>query len=356
VSEKTSLPESILNHIAWDDECNPIWPASAFFLRRNIAHYLFPHKLDTVKALKVLDVLKNPLISLPELKNPTYLSAETLSPQEKEFLCEHFLSQEGWQNAAKGQAFLVDASAHFLATLNVEDHLLLQWIDCKGKWEHAWKMLSQIESSIGETIDYAFSPHFGYLTSNPKFCGTSLTAICYLHLPALIFSKKLEGALHSCLGTSVDSSGLFGDKEAFIGDFVVLRNNHTLGITEQTILNDLHKTATALILAEKNERLSFQKNDSLELKDQISRAYGLLMHSYQLETKEALNALSQIKLGINLGWIRGISDEEVNELFFRCRRAHLLQSHQKISLDKKELSATRAQYLHDRLRKTTCHF
>ncbi len=94
----------------------------------------------------------------------------------------------------------------------------------------------------------------------------------------------------------------------------------------------------------------------MPLKDKMSRAYGLLLHSYQLETKEALNALSQIKLGIDLGWIQGINDQEINELLFRCRRAHLAQSHEKISLHTKDLSEARAAYLHEKLQKTTLQF
>jgi protein arginine kinase len=115
-------------------------------------------------------------------------------------------------------------------------------------------------------------------------------------------------------------------------------------------------TATKLVLSEQTQRLQYKKTSPPDLKDRISRAYGLLMHSYQLETKEALSAISQIKLGIDLGWVQGMTDDEINEIFFRCRRAHLLQTQEKISLDKKELAHTRAEYLHQKLRQTTLSF
>ena len=345
----------MLTHAPWDPSSNPIWPASCFFLRRNIAKYPFPGKLSERESSQLLPLLQKLLLDVPELKTPLYFSADTLSALEKEFLCEHFLSQEGLQNTDKRQAFIIDESAHFLATLNVHDHLALQWVDCKGKWQEAWETLRKIETSIGNKLEYAFSPKFGYLTSNPALCGTALGVSCYLHLPTLILSNKLEETLHSGLDENVQASGLFG-KEELVGDFIILKNSFTLGASEGTILKELHKASTLLVLAEKDERLSQKKNPSLELKDKMSRSYGLLLHSYQLDTKEALNALSQIKLGIDLGWIKGISDEEINELFFRCRRAHILKAHEKISLDTKELSAARAEYLHKQLQKATLQF
>lgn len=355
MDEKSRLPESILTHIPWESHSNPIWPASSFFLRRNIASYPFPGKLSPAQTLQILPLLEKKLLNLPELKSPLYLPADSLSAQEKEFLCEHFLCEESAHHASKGQGFVIDESSHFLASFNLTDHLTLQWIDCRESWQGAWEALNQIESSIGNDLEYAFSPQFGYLTSHPNLCGTSLSVICYLHLPALIISNKLEEVLKDHQQDSVEASGLFGLSSDFIGDFVLLKNKCTLGVTEASILKDLHATATYLTLAEKNERLFFEKEPPLDLKDRISRAYGLLLHSCQIETKEALDALSQIKLGIDLGWIQGMSDEEVNELLFSCQRAHLLQA-EKISLNKKELKAARAEYLHKKLQKTTLQF
>ena len=351
-----NLPDTILHNIPWDQSSNPIWPASCFFLHRNLSDYSFPSKLSPEQSSKLLEELKTVFLNLQELKDPSYLPAEILSAQEKEFLCEHFLGQEGWQNASKGQAFIFDSSAKFLALLNFQDHLLLQLIDCKGEWEQAWNSLNKIEESIGAKLAYAFCPRFGYLTSNPKRSGLGLLAVCYLHLPGLIRSKTLIDTLKVDPNPGIEALGLLGNMDEMVGDFLVLKNNYTIGLTEEAILNDLYKTASYLILSEKAQRLQYKETNSPEIKDAISRAYGLLMHSYQLETQEALNALSQIKLGIDLGWVTGISDEEINEIFFRCRRAHIAQSDQKISLNEKELAHARAEHLHGKLKKITLTF
>lgn len=309
--------------------------------------------MDEHQSLQILEILKTPLLKLKNLNKPICLHAEALSALEKEFLCEHFLCREGWQNASKGQAFILDDSAKFLGALNIEDHLHLQWVDCKGEWEKAWGALNTIETAVGETLNYAFSEKFGYLTADPFVCGTGLLIVCYLHLPALIFSKQLEQVLLTQKEESVIAQTMFGHMTSPVGDFVLLQNKYTLGLIEETILRDLHLTSTKLILSEKALRLQYKENPPSELKDLVSRAYGLLMHSYQLQTQEALDALSKLKLGTDLGWIKGISDDLINEIFFRCRRAHLSQSREKPPVDKKELSHARAEFLHQQLKQAT---
>lgn len=351
-----NLPNTILHHNLWDSSGNPIWPVSSFSLYRNIAKYPFPAKLTEPHSSQLLQILQAILTDTPLLQTPTYLPAESLSPQEKEFLCEHFLSQENWQNACKGQAFVIDDSAHFLAVCNVKEHLVLEWIDYKGSWQETWKLLDQLDTALGEKIDYAFSSQFGYLTSNPALCGTALVAHCYLHLPALIFSGTLFDVLTSTDEESVQAISLLGHTHNFIGDLLILKNTYTLGVTEESILQTLHAVATQLVLEEKNTRQLYRKDPPIELKDKISRAYGLLLHSCQLDAKEAFDALSQIKLGIDLGWIQGMSDAEINELFFQCRRAHLLQSQEKIFFTSRDLAETRSLYLHQKLKKITLHF
>ncbi len=348
-----NLPDCILHHIPWESQNNPIWAASCFSLYRNIADYAFPDQLQEEQASQILQILHNLLLKIPYLQDPVYLPAETLSSQEKEFLSEHFLCQEGWQNACKGQAFVTDSSAHFLAVCNIQEHLLLKWIDYKGTLQKTWQILNQVESMLGEKIDYAFSSRFGYLTSNPSHCGTALIIHCYLHLPSLIFSNTLMDTLQDCADNNVQANNLLGESKNFMGDLLILKNTYTLGVSEELILQSLHSVASQLVLAEQNARMLYKKNPPIELKDKINRAYGLLMHSCQLDAKEAFDALSQIKLGIDLGWIQGINDAEINELFFQSRRAHLSQTQEKLFCTTSELAQARSVYLHQKLQKIT---
>ncbi len=104
------------------------------------------------------------------------------------------------------------------------------------------------------------------------------------------------------------------------------------------------------MVEENTVRNHLRKEENAMVMDKVSRAYGVLIHSYQIETVEALNAISLLKLGADLGWLEGVSPQDLNRLFFECRRAHLLSKfEQEVVQDK--LPHKRAEFIHSTLQK-----
>lgn len=341
------LPDSLLKHTPWENESNPIWLASSFLLHRNLARFHFPPKMSERELQHTLAQLKEPLLKSPLLQAPTLLQAEMTSPLDKEYLFEHFLCMEGFQNTLAGQGFIVDNSGTFFGKVNILDHLQLQLIDNTGSWEKIWNKLSELETAIGTSVEYAFSSKFGYLTSDPNDCGTGLTTYVFLHLPALVHTHQLEETLLKQKEEGVEAIGMGGNVKELTGDILILSNNCTLGVNEESTLHSIHGTMMKLMALEKSLRTHLQTENNAEIKDQVSRAFGLLLHSYQLQTKEALDALSLVKLALSLGWVEGITDAKLNTLFFQCRRAHLLHLlGQQQTADPQEVAQRRAEFLH----------
>lgn len=346
MTEKSNLPSVLLEHTPWDAGSNPIWPATAFTLHRNLSRYNFPPKLSAAHFQQTLMSLSENLLQSPSLEKAQFIKAEALDANDKEFLYEHFLCTEGFQNTLSGQGFVIDNSAYFLALINIDDHLQLRQIECQGNFESAWNKLNQIETALGSATEFAFSPRFGYLTSDPRQCGTGLIVQAYLHLPALIHTEQLPSTLQKQKEEGIIAAGMGGSLDDLFGDLLVLQNSYTLGLSEENILHDMHSTAMKLTALEKTLRTHLKNEDNLDMKDQISRAYGLILHSYQLQTKEALSALSLIKLGVDLDWIGGISDSTINTLFFQCRRAHLSHILGQHLIDPHEIARKRAEFVH----------
>jgi protein arginine kinase len=350
MKEKINIPPFLLGHIPWENHVDPIWTASTFVLHRNLSKFCFPPKLSGPQMVPMISTLQSSLMKNPLLKTPFFLPAEKLSPLDKEYLFEHFLSQSNFQNTMEGQGFLVDESSCFLAMLNIDDHIQLQLVDAQGNWDHSWNLLSQIDTALGESLDYAFSSRFGYLTSDPGLCGTGLEVYVYLHLPALIRTGKLSETLLKENDEEIIATGMQGTLDELVGDFILLKNRYTLGVSEEHILKNLYAAAMKLMAIEKTLRAQLSQENNAEIKDQISRAYGLLMHSFQLQTKEALTSLSLIKLGIDLGWVKGINDKKLNEIFFKCQRAHLAHFYKLSEIDPKAILHTRAEFIHSELK------
>lgn len=343
----SSLPPFLAEHTLWEEDKNPIWLGSSLLLQRNFARYKFPTKLSEPDMAKVSSLLAEALQK--NVKASTYFSADKLTPLDKEFIFEHFLCLESFQNADKGQGFLIDETGHFLAQINLKNHLQLQLIDTSPDLLTAWTQIAKLETEIGKALDYAFSPKFGYLTSDPTLCGTALQALLFLHVPALHHTGQLHEVLGKQTEDDIITMGLEGALDDLVGDFLILKNRYTLGVTEEGLLHALQNTAMKFTSAEKALRTHLKETGNAEIKDLVSRAYGLLIHSYQLQTKEALNALSLIKLGLDLGWISGITSQALNTLFFKCRRAHLAHLLNEKTLDPQDMPHKRAEFIHKAL-------
>lgn len=328
----------------WNDNTNDIWLASTLRLYRNLSTFKFPNKLDKKNRTQIISLISNNSDLKKRLSNPETIKAENLTPQEKEYLYEHFLSSESFHHAHSGEAFILDDSGKFLLTLNIHEHLVFYTSTVKGDLENAWNQLVDMEISLGQTLNYAFNPKFGFLTANPNYCGTGLLTHVYLHLPALIFTSQIETLLKEHEKKQILFSSFQGEKNEFVGDILTLYNNCTIGLSSEDIINSLHTTATKLSVAEKSCRNQIKKDSSPLIRDKVSRAFGLLTHSYQLETKEALQAISLCKLGVELDWISGVDHKTLNNLFFTLRRAHLQQTlHEESSLE--NLPLKRAEFI-----------
>jgi len=351
MAEKSNLPPYLLQHTLWENEINPIWLSTTFTLHRNLAKFNFPPKINAAQMTQTCSLIQEQLSKNPSLQNPLFLKAEMLSPLDKEFLFEHFLCPEGFQNTLDGQGFAIDQSGQFFAEVNIQNHLQLHLIDGKGSWEKAWNHLNQIEMAIASAAPFSFSQKFGYLTSDPSLCGTALSVQAFLHLPALIRTHQLQETLIKQAEEGIAFSGMQGTLDDIVGDILVVQNRFTLGESEEGILHSIHSMAMKLMALEKTLRSHLKTSSSGEIKDQVSRALGLLLHSYQLQAKETLDALSLMKLGASIGWVVGITDETLNHLFFQCRKAHLLHLLGNLELtDLQDIAHKRAEFLHQHMK------
>lgn len=337
----------------WQNNDNNIWLASTINLHRNIQKFNFPGKLSTERRKQVVSVLSKEILSINTLKNPKLIRAEEIGPFEKEFLLEHFLSNDNFIQAHSGEAFIIDETGQFLASFNLRDHLHLQLIDCKGELENSWNKLLKIETAIGQNISFAYNPKYGFQTADMGNCGTALIVSIYLQLPALVHTEKLDEILEKNADENIALFGIQGDPTEIIGDVLVIQNNYSLGITEETIISNLRAFTTKMLVEENSARNHIRSNDNAETKDKVSRAFGILTHSYQIDAIEALNAISLLKLGSEMSWVGGISREGINNLFFNCRRSHLLsQFPEKTNLSQEEIIHKRAEFIHKMLAQT----
>lgn len=335
----------------WAQKQNTIWLASTLSLERNLERFKFPAKLSAEERKQIVSLISGDLMHSLALDKPVFVRAEEASSLDKELLYEYFMPLHSFVGAHGGEGFIIDTKGRFLATINVRNHLNLLILETREELEQALQELVKIETDLGKTVHYAYSPNFGFLNSSASHCGTGFIARSFLQLPALIHLKKLELSLSRLKQEGLSFTSLYGgSSHDFAGDIVIVSNQFTLGVTEETILSLLRHAIMRLILDEKALRQHAKAHGSPELMDRVSRAYGVIVHSYKIEVAEALDAISLLKLAVELDWLSGIEIPELNGLFFHCRRGHLTAQIDK-GISMEELPHHRSLFLRKALEK-----
>jgi len=310
----------------WLRGCGPqghIVFSSRVRLARNLRERPFPGWAKKGERIEVLRETKAAVDSLPEMKGALSEHLEALSPMEKQVLVErHLISRE---HAAKGvgSAVVISPDQAVSIMINEEDHIRMQAIACGLQLGKVYGALDAVDSALEERLDYAFHPNLGYLTACPTNVGTGMRASAMLHLPALVLGDHMNKIINSVNKIGLAVRGLHGEGTEAMGNLFQVSNQTTLGESEQEIIARLERVIEQIIEHEQNARTLLVQHRPVTLLDQIGRAYGVLSHAHSIATKEALNLLSTIKLGIDLGLFPVSERPGIDELFIETQAAHL---------------------------------
>jgi protein arginine kinase len=212
-----------------------------------------------------------------------------------------------------------------------------------------WDQINRLDDQLEEHLAYAYSPLLGYLTACPTNVGTGMRASAMLHLPGLVLSELINQVIQAVSKIGLAVRGLYGEGTEAMGNLFQISNQTTLGEKEEDIINRLTKVIETIIDKEHDARQNLLQRKPSTLCDQIGRAYGVLTYAHAMPSKEALNLLSVIKIGIDLGAFPEHQRLQIDELFIETQPAHLQKNSQQ-KLNAEERDYLRAQIIRDRLK------
>jgi protein arginine kinase len=322
--------------------------SSRIRLARNLAQFPFLTRADDSTKSDLEELLQSKVPNLSAGPQLYYFNVRDLSQLDRQFLIERqLISKELAEgHGARGVAF--DKGQSVSIMINEEDHLRMQVVRSGFSLDECWQDIDQLDDALEESVTYAFSEEFGYLTACPTNVGTGIRVSVMLHLPALHMTKEIQKVLGALQKISLAVRGLYGEGSSASGQFFQISNQITLGQSETQIIEKLQEVVPNIISYERRVREALLKDNRAKLHDQISRATGILQKAQTISSEETMDLLSSVRLGVSLGMIDDLDLLTVNELFIHTQPAHL----QKIrgeNLDSGERNAARAAYLRSRL-------
>jgi protein arginine kinase len=318
-------------------------------LARNLRNRAFPGWAKKAERMAILELIKPRVEELPEMQDSFSEMLQDLSALEKQVLVErHLISREHAQKTA-GSAVVMNRKQTLSIMVNEEDHLRTQSIRSGLQLRQAFKLADKIDSALEAKLDFAYDSKLGYLTACPTNVGTGMRASAMLHLPGLVLSDLINQVIQAVNKIGLAVRGLYGEGTEAMGNLFQISNQTTLGEKEDEIIGRLSKVIETIIEKEHDARQVLIQKKPNTLWDQIGRAYGLLTYAHAMTSKEALNLLSIVKLGIDLGAFPEDKRLSIDELFISTQPAHLQKSTQQ-KLNAEERDHFRAQIIRDRLK------
>jgi protein arginine kinase len=296
-------------------------------LARNIRGVAFPGWAGENERAELCDRVREALARIPPVAKPLFLDMEALDAVDKEVLLERHLVSQEMVEKGRGSGLVVSADEGTAVMINEEDHLRLQAISPGLNLAMVWERINEVDSELEQHLEYAYDSRLGYLTSCPSNVGTGLRASVMLHLSGLRLSEELGPVLKGLDKLGLAVRGLLGEGSDAHGNIFQISNQSTLGETEETIVAHLGTIAEEVASHEANARARLLEGRRTYLLDQVARAFGVLREARILCSKEAVDLLAGLRLGVELGMVQGITLAEINEIMLLTQPGHL----QKIS-------------------------
>ncbi len=280
-------------------------------IARNLSDFCFSSINEGDEKRKILKIVRESFFEESLADDFVFYNISRLNKIQRRFLVEkHILSPEMLTKLA-GKAIILsfDINTYNKSTsilINEEDHLRIQSIYPGLNIENACREIYALEKVLEKKLKFAFDKEFGYLTSCPTNLGTALRISVIAHLPGLIISGQIEQFVQNITKIGCNIRGFYGENSEVIGNLFQISNQNSLGKYENHIIDDMKAICANIVDEERKaiEKLRAEKNLSIE--DGVYRSYGILKYAKLLSYGEALELLSMISLGTNLGILKGI--------------------------------------------------
>jgi protein arginine kinase len=315
---------------SWMSEEGPdsdIVLSSRIRLARNFENYKFPTLFSHEEAQAIIAKMEEILqeSNFSKFGQMELLKIDEIQPLQKRVLVEkHLISPNLAEDSPYG-AVLLTENEEVSIMINEEDHIRIQCLFPGLQLEEALAAANEVDDWLESFVHFGFDEKYGYLTSCPTNVGTGLRASVMMHLPGLILTQQINRIIPAINQLGLVVRGIYGEGSEALGNIFQISNQITLGKSEEDICRDLKGVVSQLISQERSAREALRKTSNIQLEDRVFRSLGVLSNCRIIETKEAAKCLSDVRLGIDMGYIDHLPKNILNELMILTQPGFLQQ-------------------------------
>ncbi|MGL5633934.1 MAG: hypothetical protein ACRDDL_02570 [Sarcina sp.] len=223
-------------------------------------------------------------------------------------------------------SLLIKNDESLIVMINEENHIKI--VARRGK-----KTFKQIETKgreilevLEDNLEIAYDERLGYLTTSINNIGTAMVVNVIIHLPMLTIGNRLEEIVQRLEKQKISLEDIYKEDNKGLSNIYVLSNKTTLGVTDKEIMNDIEAISHKLMIQEKKEREILLETDEEGTFDTVFRALGILKNARKIKYSELISLLSMVRMGVELGIIKGITLDNIDKLLIEGQYNHVKET------------------------------
>jgi len=294
-------------------------------LSRNLANFTFPSVLKADEAQRVQTLIFDSFgrCSTPDLFQAIPVCG--LDSTGAKILAERgVIESSTLKNEGTGIVMRTDGKV--CCTVNDQDHVRISAFTAGLDCEKTYALCRLVDDELQNTVQFAASYEFGFLTSNIKDAGSGMKVSARVHLPSITFAGLLREVVKETDSQNIEIRACFGagnETASALGCFyqVSTKNGGTGSEAEQ--MANLVAAVKYLTDKERSLRGECKAKHLTQVKDKVSRSFALSKFASLINLREGCEMISDIKWGVNLGLLNGIENADLTALLYRIQEGHL---------------------------------
>lgn len=301
----------------------PVTLSTRIRLARNLREFPFPGRAETSQKRAVLSKCMDALSDVKGLNDSFSVEVDDLSELDRQILVEKHLISPELSQVEEGSGIVLSEDRNCCIMINEEDHLRIQVLRPGLDFGSVWKVADALDTGIESAISYAYDGELGFLTACPTNLGTGMRASAMMHLPGLVMSKNMDKVINAVNQLGIAVRGLFGEGSDANGSIFQISNQQTLGESETAIIDRLDNTLKNIVRQENFAREKLLQDDGVRLTDKMSRAIGILKTCYLIQSSEAMDCLSLVRLASDFGMLPEKYRNLADRMFIEVQPGHV---------------------------------
>jgi protein arginine kinase len=317
-------------------------------LARNVEGYAFPGRFGDEQAKKLLRQIEEAVTAVGP--GWFFVGMMDLLPLDRQVLVEkHLISPELAQRPQHSALAMAPSEAEAMM-INEEDHLRIQSFRPGLAVEAAYQAVAALDDQLETRLRFVFDPQLGYLSASPTNAGTGLRISVMMHLAGLSHAQMAGQMLAALAKVGVAIRGIYGEGTQAAGHLFQISNQVSLGRTEEELVQSVRSVALQVVEEERKARAMLAREHLSETQDRVFRSLAILQAARLISAEEALERISDVRLGVEMGLLPGPSLSLLSELMVISLPGFLHRKAGK-DLSRGERLALRAAMIRERLKK-----